>query len=348
MMNFISSNQWLALTKVSVLFLFVTRCITLRGLLIMDEVHVVPAAMFRKAMERISCHCKVGLTATLVREDEKTTDLNYLIGPKLYEANWLELQNSGYIAKVQCSEVWCPMSPCFFDEYLNLANKEKRLLLWTMNPNKYRACEILIKRHERLGHKIIVFSDCVFALEHYAKTFKAPYIYGKTSQRDRKHILDRFMTQQNISTLFLSKIGDNSIDLPDANVLIQISSHFGARRQEAQRLGRILRKGRKKTCEFSEYNAFFYDIVSCDTREMYYASKRQQFLVDQGYAFQIITKLEGMDDPELLFSSEEDQLRLLEIVLAAKDEDALEELGDNDDFITDRLKFSFKNLFAAF
>ncbi|RZC44225.1 hypothetical protein C5167_037177 [Papaver somniferum] len=153
------------------------------GLLLMDEVHVVPADMFRKVIIITKSHCKLGLTATLVREDERITDLNFLIGPKLYEANWLDLR----------------------------------------------------------GDKIIVFADNLFALTEYAKKLGKPMIYGATSHHERTKLLfDTFKNTPDLNTLFLSKVGDNSIDIPEANVIIQISCHAGSRRQEAQRLGRIL------------------------------------------------------------------------------------------------------------
>ncbi|XP_040613953.1 general transcription and DNA repair factor IIH helicase subunit XPB isoform X2 [Mesocricetus auratus] len=210
------------------------------GLMILDEVHTIPAKMFRRVLTIVQAHCKLGLTATLVREDDKIVDLNFLIGPKLYEANWMELQNNGYIAKVQCAEVWCPMSPEFYREYVAIKTK-KRILLYTMNPNKFRACQFLIKFHERRNDKIIVFADNVFALKEYAIRLNKPYIYGPTSQGERMQILQNFKHNPKINTIFISKVGDTSFDLPEANVLIQISSHGGSRRQEAQRLGRVLR-----------------------------------------------------------------------------------------------------------
>ncbi|KAK7913174.1 hypothetical protein WMY93_013385 [Mugilogobius chulae] len=212
------------------------------GLMILDEVHTIPAKMFRRVLTIVQAHCKLGLTATLVREDDKIVDLNFLIGPKLYEANWMELQNNGYIAKVQCAEVWCPMSPEFYREYVAIKTKSRRHL----------------------------------------------------------------------------------IDLPEANVLIQISSHGGSRRQEAQRLGRVLRA--KKGMVAEEYNAYFYSLVSQDTQEMAYSTKRQRFLVDQGYSFKVITKLAGMDEEDLMFSTREEQYQLLQKVLAASDLDAEEEV----------------------
>ncbi|XP_048454486.1 general transcription and DNA repair factor IIH helicase subunit XPB isoform X2 [Rhincodon typus] len=218
------------------------------GLMLLDEVHTIPAKMFRRVLTIVQAHCKLGLTATLVREDDKIVDLNFLIGPKLFEANWMELQNSGYIAKVQCAEVWCPMSPEFYREYVAIKTK-KRMLLYVMNPNKFRACQFLIRFHERRNDKIIVFADNVFALKEYAIKLNKPYIYGPTSQGERMQILQNFTHNPKINTIFISKVGDTSFDLPEANVLIQISSHGGSRRQEAQRLGRVLRakKGDYKT-----------------------------------------------------------------------------------------------------
>lgn len=293
------------------------------GLMILDEVHTIPAKMFRRVLTIVQAHCKLGLTATLVREDDKIVDLNFLIGPKLYEANWMELQNNGYIAKVQCAEVWCPMSPEFYREYVAIKTK-KRILLYTMNPNKFRACQFLIKFHERRNDKIIVFADNVFALKEYAIRLNKPYIYGPTSQGERMQILQNFKHNPKINTIFISKVGDTSFDLPEANVLIQISSHGGSRRQEAQRLGRVLRA--KKGMVAEEYNAFFYSLVSQDTQEMAYSTKRQRFLVDQGYSFKVITKLAGMEEEDLAFSTKEDQQQLLQKVLAATDLDAEEEV----------------------
>ncbi|KAM9548726.1 general transcription and DNA repair factor IIH helicase/translocase subunit XPB [Guaruba guarouba] len=293
------------------------------GLMILDEVHTIPAKMFRRVLTIVQAHCKLGLTATLVREDDKIVDLNFLIGPKLYEANWMELQNNGYIAKVQCAEVWCPMSPEFYREYVAIKTK-KRKLLYTMNPNKFRACEFLIKFHERRNDKIIVFSDNVFALKEYAVRLGKPYIYGPTTQGERMQILQNFKHNPKINTIFISKVGDTSFDLPEANVLIQISSHGGSRRQEAQRLGRVLRA--KKGMVAEEYNAFFYSLVSQDTQEMAYSTKRQRFLVDQGYSFKVVTKFAGMEEEQLSFSTKEEEEQLLQKVLQASDLDAEEEV----------------------
>ncbi|MED6119764.1 General transcription and DNA repair factor IIH helicase subunit xpb1 [Stylosanthes scabra] len=310
------------------------------GLLLMDEVHVVPAHMFRKVISITKSHCKLGLTATLVREDERITDLNFLIGPKLYEANWLDLVKGGFIANVQCAEVWCPMTKEFFAEYLKKENSKKRQALYVMNPNKFRACEFLINYHERArGDKIIVFADNLFALTEYAMKLRKPMIYGATSHVERTKILQAFKTSKDVNTVFLSKVGDNSIDIPEANVIIQISSHAGSRRQEAQRLGRILRAKGKLQDRMAggkeEYNAFFYSLVSTDTQEMYYSTKRQQFLIDQGYSFKVITSLPPPDEgPRLSYFHLDDQLALLSKVLSAGDDAVgLEQLEEDTDEI---------------
>lgn len=297
------------------------------GLMILDEVHVVPANIFRKVTSSIKTHSKLGLTATLLREDDKIRDLNFLIGPKLYEANWMELAEQGHIAKVQCAEVWCPMTTEFYSEYLRESSR-KRALLYIMNPRKFQACQFLIDYHEKRGDKIIVFSDNVYALQAYATRLKKAFIYGGTAQAERLRILENFQHNENINTLFLSKIGDTSLDLPEATCLIQISSHYGSRRQEAQRLGRILRAKRRND---EGFNAFFYSLVSKDTQEMYYSSKRQAFLVDQGYAFKVITHLQGIENlPGLAFSSPAERRELLQNVMI-QNEAGFEEEKISDD-----------------
>lgn len=312
MMDFIQSREW--------------------GLMILDEVHIVPARMFRKVASSIKTHAKLGLTATLLREDDLIGDLNFLIGPKLYEANWMELANDGHIAKVQCAEVWCPMTTEFYSEYLRETSRKKGLL-YICNPRKFQACQYLIDYHEKRGDKIIVFSDNVFALKLYATKLGKAFIYGETPQAERLRILENFQLNENINTLFLSKIGDTSLDLPEATCLIQISSHYGSRRQEAQRLGRILRAKRRNDVGF---NAFFYSLVSKDTQEMYFSSKRQAFLVDQGYAFKVITHLAGIENmTNLAFSSPAERRELLQNVML-QNEGAVDSEKISDDLFTSR------------
>ena len=309
MMDFMQSREW--------------------GLMILDEVHVVPASIFRKVTHSIATRSKLGLTATLLREDDKITDLNFLIGPKLYEANWMELADQGHIAKVQCAEVWCPMTTEFYQEYLRESSR-KRALLYIMNPRKFQACQFLIDYHEKRGDKVIVFSDNVFALKAYALKLKKFYIYGGTPQQERLRVLENFQHSELVNTIFLSKIGDTSLDLPEATCLIQISSHYGSRRQEAQRLGRILRAKRRND---EGFNAFFYSLVSKDTQEMYYSSKRQAFLVDQGYAFKVITHLQGIETLEnLAYSSPAERRELLQEVMLQNETSADVEKVDDDLF----------------
>ncbi|KAI9163432.1 DNA excision repair ERCC-3 [Paramyrothecium foliicola] len=309
MMDFLQSREW--------------------GLMLLDEVHVVPADMFRRVISSIKSHSKLGLTATLLREDDKISHLNFLIGPKLYEANWMELSQQGHIARVQCAEVWCPMPTEFYDEYLRVPSRLKRTLC-AVNPRKFQACQYLINYHEARGDKIIVFSDELYSLKLYALKLGKAFIYGGTSQEERLRILENFQHNPLVNTLFLSKIGDTSLDLPEATCLIQISSHFGSRRQEAQRLGRILRAKRRND---EGFNAFFYSLVTKDTQEMFYSSKRQAFLVDQGYAFKVITQLAGLDQmPDLAFATPDERSELLQRTLVDNEKLAEDDVEKDDLF----------------
>jgi len=166
------------------------------GLIMMDEVHVVPAATFRKVIGNVKSHTKLGLTATLVREDDKIGDLNFLIGPKLYEANWMDLTAAGYLANVQCLEVWCPLPRSFMKEYLQMSDVRRKQMLYVMNPCKMRTVEFLLKEHEKRGDKIIVFSDLVAALVYYSKKFSKPCIHGGTAELERQGILGMFKAEQ--------------------------------------------------------------------------------------------------------------------------------------------------------
>ncbi|KAM6532348.1 DNA repair helicase RAD25 [Fusarium solani] len=305
-MNFLAGREW--------------------GLMLLDEVHVVPANIFRQVISSIKSHSKLGLTATLLREDDKISHLNFLIGPKLYEANWMELSQQGHIAKVQCAEVWCSMPVEFYETYLKVSIRMKRTL-GAVNPFNFQACQYLINYHESRGDKIIVFSDDLYSLKLYAIKLGKAFIHGETSHEERMTILENFQRNPLINTLFLSKIGDTSLDLPEATCLIQISPHFGSRRQEAQRLGRILRAKRRND---EGFNAFFYTLVSKDTQEMFYSSKRQAFLVDQGYAFKVITQLAGVHNmPDLAFANASERQELLKHTLI-DNEKVVSEEGETD------------------
>ncbi|KAJ3084653.1 DNA repair helicase rad25 [Rhizoclosmatium globosum] len=308
MIDFISSREW--------------------GLLILDEVHVVPANVFRRVLTTVATHSKLGLTATLVREDDKIADLNFLIGPKLYEADWQNLSNRGHIAKVEATEVWCPMTGDFYKEYLKSPLRKRRLLC-VMNPNKLMAAEYLIRSREAAGDKIIVFSDNVFALQHFAKRLNKPFIYGHTGNKERFALLQHFRDNHPaFKTICLSKVGDTSLDLPEATCLIQISSQFGSRRQEAQRMGRILRAKRRSE---EGFRSRFYTLVSQDTDEVAFSDKRKRFLIDQGYMYKVVSDLNQLIPPEeaatLAYHTRKEQVDLLNTVLAHQDE----ERGFDDD-----------------
>ena len=184
--------------------------------------------------------------------------------------------------------------------------------------------------------QVIVFSDDVFALKQYAVALGRAFIYGSTPQGERMELLEKFKIGATLdngvpcNTLFISKVGDTSIDLPEANVIIQVSSHFAARRQEAQRLGRILRPKKGQRPGDGGFNAYFYTLVSRDTREMYYSTKRQQFLVDQGYAFKVITSLieEGGGGDDLRYGTHAEQVELLAQTMAKYGEGAHADLND--------------------
>jgi len=271
------------------------------GLCILDEVQVVPANEFQQVLLKIKSHFKLGLTATLIREDDKIENLNYMIGPKLYEENWLDLVNQGYLARPYCVEIRCPMTPEFGQEYRRRQAQDK-ILLHAGNPNKFLVLQYLIKKHEDRGDKIIVFSDKPDILQIYGEKLKIPVAHGRVTHEERVFILEKFKGTRKINTIMISSIGDTAIDLPTANVVIQISSHFGSRRQEAQRLGRIMRP---KENELSEYNAFFYTLVSLETDETLYATKRQKFLIDQGFSFEIVSDI--VLPTNLMMSSVEEQ-----------------------------------------
>eukprot|EP00669_Euglena_mutabilis_P003405 TRINITY_DN14360_c0_g1_i1.p1 TRINITY_DN14360_c0_g1~~TRINITY_DN14360_c0_g1_i1.p1 ORF type:complete len:273 (-),score=109.13 TRINITY_DN14360_c0_g1_i1:35-853(-) len=234
----------------------------------------------------------------------------------------MELSRQGALATVQCVEVHCPMTKEFFQEYLN-ADAARKTQLYIMNPVKFWCTQALIEYHERCGDKIIVFSDSVPALHEYARRLNRPFIEGRVGQAERMSVLDHFRRHPEVNTVFITKVGDTSIDLPEATVIIQVSSHFGSRRQEAQRLGRILRP---KAGGSPNRRAYFYSLISCDTKEMYYCGKRQQYLLDQGYAYKVILSSAILDQWERMvrrrsgevkrkLGTIEEQRRLLETVL---------------------------------
>ena len=313
--------------------------------MLLDEVHVVPAAMFRKVIGITKAHCKLGLTATLVREDEKVEHLNFLIGPKLYEANWLDLQRDGHIANVQCVEVWCPMTAEFYKKYLSNDLAAKRQILYCMNPNKFMTCQYLMQFHEKQRKdKIIIFSDNIYALREYATVLRRPLIYGETSHAERTRVLHAFKFSDEVNTIFLSKVGDNSIDIPKQTLSYKYlrmearvdRRHSDSAESSAPSVSQRRQVYWKGTAGVGEHNAFFYSLVSTDTEEMYFSTKLQQFLVQQGYAFKVVANIfDESAKHQLLFHTREDQMALLERVLRLDEVTAVDEaLVEDDDDIT--------------
>jgi DNA excision repair protein ERCC-3 len=254
------------------------------------------------------------------------------------------LQDDGFLARVLCQEVWCPMPAEFYRAYLEselgddakasdvgrVPQKKSKFqkALCACNPTKMRICEHLLERHK--NDSVLIFSDDLFVVNTYASTLRIPLIHGEVGDEERNVFLDEFR-RKIIKKMAISKVGDTSIDLPDANVIIQVSSHYGSRRQEAQRLGRILRPKRSRG-DRQEFNAFFYTLVSPDTMDMYYAEKRQRFLVDQGFAFHVVYGLEKELPSGLHFETRGERMDLLDTVKTMQvGEGATHAAGDEED-----------------
>lgn len=252
------------------------------GLIIYDEVHQLPAPIFRATAEIQSAR-RLGLTATLVREDGHEQDVFSLVGPKLYEASWKELEQDAYIAKATCTEIRVPFDPYLEKEYYQAPLKHK-LRISQENPVKLKAIERLLKQHE--GDSILIIGQYIHQLEEIANLLQVPLITGQTSQQARDELYARFKAGE-IKVLAVSKVANFAINLPDATVAVQVSGTFGSRQEEAQRLGRILRPKLEKN------QAYFYHIVTKGTLDEEYAQKRQRFLIEQGYRYQVLELEEG-------------------------------------------------------
>jgi len=309
------------------------------GLQLLDEVHLAVAEKYSLAL-KLRCHTRLGLTATLVREDAREVNLAHMIGPKLYEANWMDLTRAGFLANVQCSEVWCPMAPEFYREYVRARGEHTRMALACCNPVKCWAMDFLLKFHEGRGDKVIIFSESIFAISLYAAQYQAVVIAGSTPQREREAYIHAFRNTDAVNKLFLSRVGDMALDVPDANVIIQISAHYGSRLQEAQRMGRILRKGTRGDGGGVSGNcAYFYSLVSVDTREMADATKRRRYLVDQGYAYRVVEaaklapSLDALAARSSFMGTPDGRLAVLESVLRQNMEELeARELGAAEDY----------------
>lgn len=244
------------------------------GLIIYDEVHLLPAPIFRATVE-IQARRRLGLTATLVREDSREDDVFALIGPKRYDVPWKVLESRGYIAEAYCTEYRVSMSKELTLTYA-LAQKRSQFRIAAENPAKLPLVKELLKKHR--GEQILVIGQYIDQLKELSAYLQAPLITGKTKHTEREKLYTAFK-QKEIHILVVSKVANFAVDLPDANVMIQVSGTFGSRQEEAQRLGRILRPKKQAS--------YFYSLVSRGTREQEFGLNRQMFLVEQGYQYQI-------------------------------------------------------------
>ena len=247
------------------------------GLIVYDEVHLLPAPVFRMTAE-IQARRRLGLTATLIREDGREGDVFSLIGPKRYDAPWRELETQGWVAAADCVEVRVTLTP---DERMDyaLAEPNDKYRVGSTARSKLAVVRQLADMHA--DDHVLVIGQYVEQLELLAGYLNAPLITGRTPNRERVKLYEAFRSGE-IRRLVVSKVANFSIDLPDANVAIQVSGTFGSRQEEAQRLGRVLRP------KSDGSRARFYTVVSRDTNDVEYAQRRQRFLAEQGYAYQLV------------------------------------------------------------
>ncbi len=247
------------------------------GLIIYDEVHLLPAPVFRITAE-LQARRRLGLTATLVREDQREEDVFSLIGPKKYDVPWHDLERQGWIAPAVCYEIRVPMPEAERMAYI-MADTRQKYRVAADNSAKLDMLDRLLTYHA--GDRILIIGMYLDQLEQIARHYGYPIITGKTKVAEREELYEKFRTGE-ITTLVVSKVANFSIDLPDANVAIQISGTFGSRQEEAQRLGRILRP------KSDGSQAYFYSIVTKETVDQDYSSNRQRFLTEQGYRYLIL------------------------------------------------------------
>ncbi|AYU80546.1 DNA repair helicase, putative [Leishmania donovani] len=319
------------------------------GLLLLDEVHTALAHHFQDVLNTIKYKCVLGLSATLLREDDKIGDLRHLVGPKLYEANWLDLTCAGFLANVECAEVQCPMPPLFLQEYHDIQSTRallgaharlnhrggrggngkrcresvfqddedagedgdsdgedngarggrgrghdaygsltsRSLRLASCNPYKLWCTQALLAFHQQRSppDKVIIFCDYLADVRFFAHHLHLPFMDRRTSEAERTNLLQYFQHSDSVNAIVLTRVGDVALDLPCASVVIQVSGLGASRRQEAQRLGRILRP---KPPSLDNTCAYFYTLVSQDTADVSTSYKRQSWLRDQGFAYRIL------------------------------------------------------------
>jgi DNA excision repair protein ERCC-3 len=247
------------------------------GLIVYDEVHLLPAPVFR-ATAGIQARRRLGLTATLVREDGRADEVFSLIGPKRYELPWKQLEQQGYLAEARCSEVRVPLSDARAARYA-AASAQQQIRIAADNEQKADVVGALLAVHQ--GDRVLVIGQYLEQLQQLATLFRMPLITGQTGNGERERLYAAFRRGE-LPRLCVSKVGNFAIDLPDANVAIQVSGTFGSRQEEAQRLGRVLRP------KSDGQKAHFWTVVSEGTREQEFAQKRQLFLTEQGYAYAIV------------------------------------------------------------
>jgi DNA excision repair protein ERCC-3 len=246
------------------------------GLIIYDEVHLLPAPVFRVTAE-IQARRRLGLTATLVREDGREDDVFSLIGPRKYDVPWRDLEKQGWIASAECHEIRLPL-PAHLRTAYAVAPARDKYAIAACNEDKIQVAAQLVERHR--DDRVLIIGQYLEQLEALATHFQAPLVTGKTKNSQREALFEAFRTGEQ-RLLIVSKVANFSLDLPEANVAIQVSGTFGSRQEEAQRLGRILRPKRDGG------PATFYTLVTRDTRDQEFAANRQIFLTEQGYRYNI-------------------------------------------------------------
>jgi DNA excision repair protein ERCC-3 len=249
------------------------------GLVIYDEVHLLPAPIFR-ATARIQARRRLGLTATLIREDGAEPLVFTLVGPKCYDTAWRELEDAGWLAGAECAEVRVPFADDDARMRYALADPRERFRLASSNPSKVPIVRALLARHR--GRQALVMATYVGQLRSLAAELGAPIVSGKTPQAERSALYDRFRAGE-LPVLCVSKVANFALDLPSAGVAIEVSGSFGSRQEEAQRLGRLLRP------KPGDNRAWFYTLVTRDSVEQDAAHRRQRFLAEQGYRYTVLS-----------------------------------------------------------
>jgi len=253
------------------------------GLIIYDEVHLLPAPVFRVTAQ-IQARRRLGLTATLIREDGREGDVFSLIGPKKYDVPWRELETKGWIASASCTEIRVALPDDKTRMEYAVADHRAKYRIASENEAKDEVvAELLARYHDQ---RVLIIGQYLTQVRRLSERFEIPIITGSTPSSEREELYANFRTGV-VRHLVLSKVGNFAIDLPDANVLIQVSGTFGSRQEEAQRLGRILRPKSS-----GEGDANFYTLVTRDTRELDFAHHRQMFLTEQGYTYAILDERE--------------------------------------------------------